>query len=95
MKVVRARDGQEALERALAHRPDVALVDIRLPRIDGLQVAQRLRQMDAGKPAHIFMMSTHASLLTEARRLPVDGTFLKPLDPERVVQTVRTIARAG
>lgn len=95
MEVVRARDGQEALEHARQNAPDVALVDIRLPKVDGFQVAERLRKMESCRSARIFMMSTHATLLAEASRLPVDGILLKPLDPERVIRTVRTVAGLG
>ena len=43
-RVEAAADGEQALARALAQRPDVALVDIGLPRIDGYEVARRMRQ---------------------------------------------------
>ena len=43
LRVVGARDGQEALDRASANRPDIVLLDLMLPRVDGYEVARRLR----------------------------------------------------
>src|ERR687888_2765634 len=59
LQVTGARDGQEALDRAMVVRPDVVLLDLMLPRVDGYEVARRLRADPATRRAWIVAVTAH------------------------------------
>jgi CheY-like chemotaxis protein len=93
--VATASDGASALRRASAFRPDVALVDIGLPDMDGYEVARRLRRAFArGEPLHLVAVTGYGH---EAdRRRSMDAGFeqhlVKPVDLatlERVVHELQ------
>lgn len=58
-KVEIARDGAEALRRASAVQPDVVLLDLNMPRIDGWEVLRRLRALENGKRPHVIVSSAN------------------------------------
>jgi two-component system NarL family response regulator len=84
-----AYDGQEALERARALRPDVILMDIRMPRCDGLEATRRIR---AEMPeARIVMLTTsdEDEDLFEAIRSGAVGYLLKSMNADDLVQCLQ------
>ncbi len=58
--LVEATDGEEALEIAVRDKPDLILMDVRLPKIDGVEVTRRLRQMPAFKHIPIIAVTAYA-----------------------------------
>ena len=60
--VVSARDGQEGLEKAQAERPDLILMDVVMPRMDGFEACRRLRDADATRGIPVIMVSTRGEL---------------------------------
>ncbi|MEV0585304.1 response regulator transcription factor [Nonomuraea sp. NPDC050310] len=87
-----AADGVEALDVARALRPDVVLMDIAMPRLDGLRAARRL--LADADPPKILMLTTfdtddnlHASL-----RLGAHGFVLKSSPAERLIDAIRVVA---
>ncbi|MDQ4049173.1 MAG: response regulator transcription factor [Actinomycetota bacterium] len=84
-----AADGREALARCRELEPDFALLDIRMPGLDGLEVARRLVR---DHPAiRVAMLTTFDldSYLYEALRIGVSGFFLKDDPPEQIVAGIR------
>ncbi|HZN53756.1 MAG TPA: sigma-54 dependent transcriptional regulator [Candidatus Polarisedimenticolaceae bacterium] len=84
-----AASGEEALAKLETERPDVVLLDIKMPRIDGLEVLARIKQSD---PAlSVVVISGHATIATaiEATRLGAFDFMEKPLERERVLVVVR------
>ncbi|WP_067491550.1 response regulator transcription factor [Actinomadura hibisca] len=84
-----AADGAEAVRLAGLHRPDVVLLDVRMPVLDGLEAARLL----AGGPAKVIMLTTfdldryvYAALAAGAA-----GFLLKDVTPEHLVAAVRTV----
>jgi signal transduction histidine kinase/ActR/RegA family two-component response regulator len=78
-----ARDGQEGLEALKASRPDVALIDLGLPRVDGYEVARRARQMTDGQPRPVLVAVTGYGLPEDRRRTleaGFDAHLVKPVD---------------
>jgi CheY-like chemotaxis protein len=60
--VVIARDGQEGLEKAQAERPDLILMDVMMPRMDGFEACRRLRVVEATRGIPVIMVSTRGEL---------------------------------
>ena len=59
-RVLQARDGEEALALAMEHEPDLAVLDVGMPKMDGLEVARRLRAAEATKNIPIIMLTARA-----------------------------------
>jgi len=92
--VVLARDGQEALERARATRPGLVLLDIKLPRLDGREVARRLKADRTTADAWIIAVSAHGRR-REALGAGCDQFLWKPLRVEELLIAVAAgLARA-
>ena len=88
-QVAVAEDGRRGLEKALAWRPDVAVVDIALPFLDGCQVARRVRNALGG---HIRLIALTAFSAEENRRQAqaagFDHFLTKPADPDELARLV-------
>ncbi len=77
-QVVTAVNGREALRMAQQHRPDLAILDIKMPFTDGLQVAQTLGQQN---PLPIILLTafSESELIEKATDLPIHGYLVKPI----------------
>jgi diguanylate cyclase (GGDEF)-like protein len=92
-----ATDGEEALERAAALRPDLVLLDVMMPRIDGFEVAQRLRRNPQTANASIIMLTAKALSTDKVLGLTAgaDDYIIKPFDPIELLARVKgTLRRA-
>src|SRR5258706_11371534 len=84
-EVVIERDGRSGLARAASERLDVALLDLRLPDADGLEILERLRTMDPALP--IIMLTAHAEVKSTVRATQL-GAFdylTKPFDQDELL----------
>ena len=88
-----AASGQEALDLVQRERPDVVLLDIKMPGMDGMEVLRKLRAFDEGLP--VVMISGHGTTATavEAIRLGAIDFLDKPLSSERVIVTLQNVLR--
>jgi CheY-like chemotaxis protein len=59
-QVVFAEDGEAAIDRTIVEKPDLVLMDISLPKIDGYEATRRLRKIEAGKDVPIIALTAHA-----------------------------------
>ncbi|MBN1423801.1 sigma-54-dependent Fis family transcriptional regulator [Candidatus Fermentibacteria bacterium] len=93
MTVDEASSGEQGLERINKSHFDVVLLDLRLPRMDGLEMMERLSAED-NRP-EVIMVSAHADLSTavQATRLGAFDFLEKPLDQDRLLVTVRNAGR--
>ncbi|WP_394619522.1 response regulator [Lentzea sp. JNUCC 0626] len=87
-----AGDGQEALNVTSSAMPDVVLMDIRMPRMDGVRATSRLRER--GTPARILILTTFDTdeLVLAALRAGANGYLLKDTPPEDVITAIRRVA---
>jgi DNA-binding NarL/FixJ family response regulator len=87
-----AADGVEALERARALRPDVVLMDIRMPALDGLEATRRL--LADLEPPRVLMLTTFDldEYVYDALRAGASGFLLKDVRPEQLADAVRVVA---
>ncbi len=87
-----AADGREALELARTTQPDVVLMDVRMPGMDGIEATRRIAQ--AGIPSRVLMLTTFDldEYVYEALRAGASGFLLKDAGRERLIEAVRTVA---
>ena len=90
--VAQAEDGEEAVAAVRARRPDVALMDIRMPRLDGLEATRRIVAMDATCRVVILTTFDLDEYVYAALRAGASGFLLKDVSPERLVAAVRMVA---
>jgi DNA-binding NarL/FixJ family response regulator len=93
--VGRARDGEEALAKLESLRPDVAVLDLRMPRLSGVEVAKRASRLDP--PPAIVLYTAHGerALLTEALDAGARGFVLKEAPVADIVRAVELVAGGG
>ncbi len=86
-----ARDGQAAIDSAQHLQPDVILMDIHMPDVDGLQATQQLRAM--GNPARVLLISFEdgPAAAQAAARCGANGFFLKGGGPEELIAAIRWV----
>jgi CheY-like chemotaxis protein len=97
-EVMTESDPVIALERAQATQPDVFLLDIGLPRMDGHELARRLRATDAGRDALLVALTGYGQLAEreKAQAAGFDHYLVKPPDPQalrRLLQSARAHPR--
>jgi DNA-binding NarL/FixJ family response regulator len=89
-----ASDGAEALEAARELSPDVILMDIRMPNLDGLEATRRLLEQPGDVP-RVLMLTTFDldEYVYEALRAGASGFMLKDTPPEQLVDAIHVVAR--
>ena len=94
MEVVgEAADGEEALDEVAELEPDVVLMDIRMPRLDGLEATRRLVRR-ASAPRVLMLTTFDADeYVYESLRAGASGFMLKDVRPEQLAEAVRVVAR--
>ena len=90
-----ASDGDEAIAVIEREKPDVVLLDLRMPRLDGLGVLQRLRERGTSRPTLILTTFDDDTMLFEAVRAGAKGWLLKDVSLERLTDAIRTVANGG
>jgi CheY-like chemotaxis protein len=90
-EVLTAVDGDEGLRRAAQDRPDLILMDLSLPVVDGWEAARRLKSDEALRHIPIIALSAHAMVGDEekARRSGCDDYISKPLDEDLLFEKLR------
>jgi DNA-binding NarL/FixJ family response regulator len=90
--VAEASNGREAVDKAARFRPDVVLMDIRMPELDGLQATREILAANPG--ARILILTTFDldEYIYEALRAGASGFVLKDDPPENLIAAIRTVA---
>jgi DNA-binding NarL/FixJ family response regulator len=90
-----AADGKEGIRRAEELAPDVVVMDIRMPLLDGIEATRHLAGPDSPSPAKILIVTTFNvdEYVYEALRAGASGFILKDAPPPELVNAVRTVAR--
>jgi DNA-binding NarL/FixJ family response regulator len=94
--VAEAATGVEAIEAARRHHPDIILMDIRMPEMDGLEATERILA-ETGERTRIIVLTTFDpdEYIYRALRVGASGFVLKDIPPEELVAAVRTVADGG
>jgi two-component system, OmpR family, alkaline phosphatase synthesis response regulator PhoP len=88
--VVMAVDGKEGLEKAVSEKPDLILLDIMMPEIDGLEVCSRLKKNPETRHIPIFMLSAKGQMqdLEDAFEVGADNYITKPFDVSKLSEII-------
>jgi DNA-binding NarL/FixJ family response regulator len=88
-----AADGDEAVRLAVAERPDVLLMDIRMPHLDGLAATRRIVEDDRTASVKVVILTTFDldEYVFEAIRAGANGFLVKDTEPEELVRAVRAV----
>ncbi|WP_433271058.1 response regulator [Actinosynnema sp. CS-041913] len=89
-----AADGRQAVEETLRLRPDVVVMDIRMPILDGIEATRRLAGPGVDNPAKVLMVTTFNvdEYVYEALKAGASGFLLKDAPPAELIKGVRTVA---
>lgn len=90
-----AADGAQAIERAALLQPDIVLLDLAMPVMDGLQALPQLRELLPDATIVIFSGYEHHSLAQEALNAGADGYIEKGAAVTHLVEQIRQLRRAG
>ena len=92
-EVLPARDGEEALALALEHQPDLAILDVMMPKLDGYEVTQRLRsnQATSGMPVILLTARVQEADITRGFEAGADDYIKKPFSPQELRARVQAI----
>jgi DNA-binding response OmpR family regulator len=96
-RVSTANDGVEGLEKARAERPDIVLLDIMMPRMDGLEVTRAPKGDPATKDIPIILLSAkaQASDIQAGKDMGADDYLTKPFDPLELLERVNELLEGG
>ncbi len=91
-KVYAAADGREALQLARNHSPDLAILDIKMPHLNGLQVAETLART---QPMPILLLTAFSQkeLVDIATDLPIQGYLVKPIQPQELSAAIAVASK--
>ena len=93
--VAEAADGLSAVQRAGEHRPDVVLMDIRMPELDGLQATARITRDPALAGTRVIVLTTFEldEYVFGALRAGASGFLLKDIEPTDLIAAIRVVAQ--
>ena len=91
-QMIEAVDGEEALEKAIAENPDLILMDISIPKIDGYEVTKRLKSQVTFKDTPIIALTAHAMKGDREKALEAgcDGYISKPIDIHELPDQIKS-----
>jgi DNA-binding NarL/FixJ family response regulator len=90
-----AGDGEKAVAESRALQPDVVLMDIRMPRIDGVEAARQITGTDRSSVVKVLVLTTFDldEYIVEALKAGASGFLLKDVPPDDLVEAIRIVAR--
>ncbi|MEU4598477.1 response regulator transcription factor [Nocardia sp. GTS18] len=93
--VAEAGDGGEGVELARTHLPDIALVDIQMPHVDGIEATRRIAADPALADVHVVILTNYGldDYVFEALRAGAAGFLVKDIEPEDFLHAIRVAAR--
>lgn len=90
-KIIEARTGEEGVELALKKRPDLIIMDIQLPGIDGLETTRRIRESKADGGVPIIALTSYAMTGDREKALSAgcNGYLEKPINPDTIMGEIK------
>lgn len=95
-QMVEAVDGEDALEKATAENPDIILMDISIPKLDGYEVTRRLKSQEKFKNIPIIALTAHAMKgdKEKAMQAGCDGYITKPISVHELPDQIKSYLKA-
>ena len=90
--VVIAKDGNEGLKKFKTYKPDIIITDIMMPFCDGLEMTQKIKELDELIPIIVLSAHSEKEKLLKAIDLGINKYFIKPFDPEELIDHIIKIA---
>ena len=89
-----AANGAQAVQAVRTLRPDVVVIDVRMPVMDGLEATRRIVRLASGGPTRVLVVTTfdHDEYVFEALRAGASGFILKDTPPEHLLEAIRVVA---
>jgi DNA-binding response OmpR family regulator len=90
-RIVTASDGAEGVEKAVAERPDLILMDVVMPRLNGFEALQKLRERDETRTTPVIFVTTRGEPINVETGLGEGGNdyVTKPIDAEELLSKVK------
>ncbi len=89
--IVEAEDGQRAVEVYEQEKPDLVIMDITMPNMDGIQALQAIKSKDSGAKVIMCSAMGQEAMVVQAIQLGAMDFIVKPFKPDRILQTVNKI----
>lgn len=90
--VVIAKDGNEGLKKFKSFKPDIIITDIMMPICDGLDMTIKIKKLDENIPIIVLSAHSDKEQLLKAIDIGINKYFIKPFDPEEVIEHINKIA---
>lgn len=90
--VIIAKDGEEGLKRFKVNKPDIIITDIMMPKINGLEMTIKIKELDELIPIIVLSAHSDKDKLLQAIDLGINKYFIKPFDPDEVLEHINKIA---
>lgn len=96
-KVIRAANGDQALKLVVSEKPELVLLDIMMPKMDGVETCRRMRATKEGKKAFIIFLTARAEEYSEIAGLEAgaDDYIAKPIKPRLLLSRIKAVMRRG
>lgn len=88
---VEAQDGAEAVQKYGEEKPDMVIMDITMPNMDGLQALKKIKEADAGAKVVMCTAMGQESMVVDAIKSGARDFIVKPFNADRIVQTVNAV----
>ncbi|MEA3314795.1 MAG: response regulator [Campylobacterota bacterium] len=88
-----AIDGEDGLEKYLSFKPDIIVTDIKMPKMSGLEMSSKIREIDSTIPIIITSAHSESDTLLQAIEIGINGYVLKPIDKDKLFQTIYNYAK--
>ena len=90
-KFIMVSNGEEAIKKYHEIKPDIIVTDIMMPKINGLELAKEIKSIDENIPIIILSAYSHTDMLLEAIDIGVKKYFIKPFNPDELLQYIATL----
>lgn len=91
-KVVIVKDGTEGLKKYKTFKPDIIITDIMMPKLDGLDMTIKIKEIDSNIPIIILSAHSDKEKLLKAIDVGINKYFIKPFDPDEVIEHIKKLS---